>query len=69
MNFLGIDLDRPNVEPVKRLCAGRYGWVSHRFNINGGKTGRETYFAEWMIAVADNVTANNALLKKLKGRR
>lgn len=30
--------DRPTVEPVQRMCAGRFGFVGHRFPIKGGIT-------------------------------
>jgi hypothetical protein len=65
-SFMGVEIDRSNVEPVKRMHAGRFGWVSHRFDIKNGKTGRETYFADWMADIASNITSNNALLKRLK---
>lgn len=34
--FDAYPLQRRCVEPVKRMCAGRYGWVVHRFPIKGG---------------------------------
>lgn len=37
------------VEPVKRLCAGRYGWAVHRFPIKGGKSLADTFLMDKII--------------------
>lgn len=56
-------LNKRCVEPQKRMCAGRYGWVIHRFPIKGGlplrsiwlgmlieTAARESFFTRMMAA-------------------
>lgn len=34
-------LNRPSIEPQKRMVGGQYGWARHRFPIKGGISPRQ----------------------------
>jgi hypothetical protein len=57
-----LDTRRKNVEPEQRLRRGEgVGYVHHRFSIKGGKS--------YADLIAENVTSDNVLLKRLMGRK
>lgn len=45
------------VEPKQRLVGGKFGWAIHRFEIKGG--------IPISAIIADNVTKNNALIRRM----
>lgn len=57
--------DIPCVEPQKRMHAGKFGWVVHRFPIKGGIPPRISVVPEWRQKLASNITSNNVLLKAI----
>jgi len=55
-----ISGDHKCYEPKERLCAGRFGFVRHRFAIKGGISTTEV--------MARNLSRNNALLSRLMAK-